>query len=646
MTELVVTKRIAVITAVESDFLSLLESSGVEVTRVHPSDVANTDLDQFHSIAVLGGGEDSRPLLLAPRDRIALEKQIAKGKKVFAEYIASIGHVYFEPEVNTRYDRLAYVSSGNAISGLEPGTLIDDQCGLRLPPHSIAVTGKEPILQYIKMHAHDRIKLEKVDTTNINNWALWFEEPNNLLVCSFRFSCFRQARFAPWTDIKKLTAFILHWLLDEHLSLDHLEASYKTGGMVKSTPLKEQIERSAFMALDWFEDAGILLEDGKQGALEGLGTEIYPDGSQRVSRILRADCIGETALPYFLDYLLRGKERSLQISEHLSDFVFDNYMCRDEGDFYGMFRWTNEAWGVCYADDVARAILPQLLKCLYLGNDHRLDDCVSALRFLVNTTGTDGTRISRTDKINLTQEKLRELKETPGKFPSAHYNAYYYATLLLTYKLTGIEQFKQTAIQGLTTIMSVYPETTREQSETQEYCRLILPLSWLYWVTNEQKHKEWLYQVTDDLAKFKHVSGGYLEWDSGYTASMRNEIGEGESSLIAKNGDPVVDLLYSNNWLPIGFIQAYWITGDDKFKQLWNEIAGFMVNTQIHSENKDIHGAWARAYDVERGEVFGSPADLGWGPWSIESGWTVAEISSGLYMGLFDDLAKHYEDKY
>jgi hypothetical protein len=32
--------------------------------------------------------------------------------------------------------------------------------------------------------------------------------------------------------------------------------------------------------------------------------------------------------------------------------------------------------------------------------------------------------------------------------------------------------------------------------------------------------------------------------------------------------------------------------------------------------------------------VFGSPADIGWGPWSIESGWTVAEIASGLLMGL------------
>jgi hypothetical protein len=47
-----------------------------------------------------------------------------------------------------------------------------------------------------------------------------------------------------------------------------------------------------------------------------------------------------------------------------------------------------------------------------------------------------------------------------------------------------------------------------------------------------------------------------------------------------------------------------------------------------------IDGVWARAYDADKREVLGSPADVGRGPWSIESGWTVTEIASGLLMGL------------
>jgi hypothetical protein len=125
---------------------------------------------------------------------------------------------------------------------------------------------------------------------------------------------------------------------------------------------------------------------------------------------------------------------------------------------------------------------------------------------------------------------------------------------------------------------------------------------------------------------------------------MRHEIGQGESSLISRNGDPVIDLLYSNNWLPIGFIQAYFVTKDPYFKQLWEEIAGFLVSAQLRSDNPVLDGAWTRAFDAERAEVFGSPADAGWGPWSIESGWTVAEISAGLLMGLLEErLLPHYE---
>jgi hypothetical protein len=36
-------------------------------------------------------------------------------------------------------------------------------------------------------------------------------------------------------------------------------------------------------------------------------------------------------------------------------------------------------------------------------------------------------------------------------------------------------------------------------------------------------------------------------------------------------------------------------------------------------------------------EIYGLPYDLGWGHWVIESGWTVAEITSGLCMGLLAD---------
>ena len=102
-------------------------------------------------------------------------------------------------------------------------------------------------------------------------------------------------------------------------------------------------------------------------------------------------------------------------------------------------------------------------------------------------------------------------------------------------------------------------------------------------------------------------------------------------------------MLYSINWLPAAFIQAYFITGDKYFKELWEDIAKFMISAQLHSGNKKINGGWTRAMDVERMEVFGLPNDLGWGPWAMETGWTVAEIVYGLSLGLLEDeLGRFY----
>ncbi|WP_249315475.1 hypothetical protein [Bacillus sp. FJAT-49711] len=636
--------RLAVITYHESDFLNAIKTMVPEAAIILPHDFTDENLESFDSIALLGGG-DEEPLLLEPRQRVALENQIHKGKRVFAEYVASIGNVYFSKPESTRYDRLVYCSSTSDIPDLKIGSLLDDQCGQRIMPHDITCTHDIPILQYVRRHAHDHINLDETLFSNISDRALWFDHPKNLLICAFRICNFRKSRYSPWNEIKKLVEFIIGWLLDRKVLLSDLSPIYSSGTAASIGELSEdQIKRSVLKSMEWFESAGILLSKGKRGAWEGYGTEIYPNGNQRKVKTLRADCIGEISLPYFLDYLLCGNKESIEVSNNLQDFIFDHYLNREEGFLYGMMRWTNEAWGVCYQDDVARAIMPQLLKCLYLNIEDHLDDCIDVLKFLVKTTGSDGTRVFRTDNIDLSEEKMKELAERPGNLPSAHYNGYYYAALLLTYQLTNIEEFKKIAIKGLTTIMQVYPDTIREQSETQEYCRLILPLSYLYWVTKDPIHKDWLYRVTHDLKQFKHSSGAYLEWDSDYKASMRNGVGEGESSLVSKNGDPVVDLLYSNNWLPMAFIQAYWITGDTLFKELWKDISRFLVSAQLNSEVSTINGAWARAYDVNKKEVIGSPADMGWGPWAIESGWTVAEISAGLSMGLLEkQLAKFYK---
>ena len=43
-----------------------------------------------------------------------------------------------------------------------------------------------------------------------------------------------------------------------------------------------------------------------------------------------------------------------------------------------------------------------------------------------------------------------------------------------------------------------------------------------------------------------------------------------------------------------------------------------------------INGAWCRAFDMDMGEVYSCPHDVGWAACACESGWTVAEILMGM----------------
>ena len=177
--------------------------------------------------------------------------------------------------------------------------------------------------------------------------------------------------------------------------------------------------------------------------------------------------------------------------------------------------------------------------------------------------------------------------------------------------------------------MAQYPNQHRETSETEENCRLVLPLALLYEYSGKAEHLEWLTRVAKNLEQVRHPSGGYAEWDTGYTAACsRNH--RGECALLADNGDPVADLLYSNNWLPLGFAYAYMVTGDTYFRELWRGIATFMVRAQVHSDDPRLNGVWTRAMDMNRMEPYGVPHDVGWAPCCVESGWTVGEILTGL----------------
>ncbi len=609
----------------QSDFCSVIESCGVNATYSTFENALYLDLSSFDSYIILACGK-----VLDPRLRIRLENEAAKGKRLFTEGLNSWDGIYSDEPANTTRMRLVAVASPEegGIPGLSVGDLLDDGSNAMLRPWC-TVPGYKPLLVY-RDHiiAHKHWNAGKDEIMKDSFPALW-KIGENVMMCSFVLHNYVRARFAPQKAWKCLIDYIAEWITGNKPSA-YPEPPVRF--CAEDLSDEKTFEKCRKEALDrgilWL--SSFLTDGGKGGIKEGLRHEIDYNGVQKTADAVRNDCSGESAGAFLFYGTLSGNPEYLDYSKNLFEFIFDNMQIRG-GLLDGMMRWTHTAWQVCYQDDVARAVLPALFNCLFLKNDEKLPNVCKALDFLVKTTAKDGCRVARTDGPQLSEEKIAELAKAEHGRPSAHYNAYYHAALLLAYKCCGNQTYYDVARRGLEYIMSLYPETGREQSETEEMCRLILPLAVLYYVSKDKKHLDMLHRVTEDLLAQKHPFGGFREWDTGYKAHYSRE-SRGECSLLAENGDPVADLLYSNNWLPLGFAFAYYATGEEKYFSLWSETVKFFINCQIISDDPKINGSWCRAFDMDSVEVYGCPHDIGWAPKCSETGWTDAEILMGMML--------------
>ena len=614
--------KILVVTDGRSDLVELLQDS-CDVT-VAPLDAEDYDVAGHDALCILAGDGDGALNPAAPLQARLCEAR-ESGKPVFCEFLGSIGASRKKKAISTDRQRMVYSSHALALQGLSDGDLLDGQSNECIP-YSRLPEGAAPILSYMEdACGHNKIDLDEGKHRD-GNWALFMMDECTM-ISAIRICNFHRARFAPVEKWKNIITSIISFLAGE--AVDVAFAPPVCTHEVATFECAKDTDIAVRRGLNWIEASDMLKNGGKGGAYEGYSNKICAkNGVQTKNVNVRADCTGEIGGALLFDHLLTGNEKSGKAADVLFDFNF-KWMQVKSGAHKGMIRWSEAAWETCFQDDVARAILPLLL-CQHFDKEvPYLDEIKAALDYMISTTGPDGIRTACTETQKTTPERIKQLREGASGVKSAHFNAFYHTVLLLAYNVSGKEEYLDYATRGLATLMSHYPDTYRETSETEEQCRLVMPLAVLYGITKSEEHYGWLMRVVDDLEKHRHPSGGYAEWDTDYKAACsRNH--KGECALLASNGDPVADLLYSNNWLPLGFAYAYMVTGEWRFYKLWCQVASFIASAQIHSEDKKLDGAWTRAFDMDAGEICGMPHDAGWGPYCIESGWTVGEILMGL----------------
>lgn len=627
---------IGVIAKEENDVTKVLSQNFIEYQIINP---AFQTLEDYSSLVILGGTYEA-PLSFDSYQRSQIETFIESGKKVWAEFVSGINTVTMEDVTNSRFERLVYL--GKDIEGLKAGEIMDNQATLRVVPFQEVKRERTPFLAFSTEHVHSAVPDDTLkEKKPLSQYAGFFER-ENVLYTSVQLANFHRNRYTPAARVQALISSILEWVTDQEIIKIDLEPIYSFYPFNQAESRQERQEKLVKRALSWFEHSGTLIRDGAGGVYEGFATEINHLGIQKRAETIRADCMGEAALLYDLASVYFKDDYFLEVSKQLQDKLKKEFIITS-GKMKGFVRWSNVSYQSSYGDDAARMVIPLMLSdVLHESQDNR-SEAQSILTHLVETTGPTGLRKGRVELEDLyDSEHVEYLQTFNEEFVSVHYNAYYHAALLLGYYLYGDEEYLNTAEKGLRTLMQAYPETLREQSQTQEEARFIFPLAMAYLVTKNEQYKRFLEKIMTSLEKRKTDVGCYLEWDEGYLAVMRNTEGDGECSLLSHNGDTIADLLYTNNWLPLAFSFAYLVTKETSYEDKFNLITDFFYRSQMKSNDKKLDGAWARGFDPELFEYFGSPADKGWGPYCIESGWTVAQIGAGTLFGL---MLEEFEEK-
>jgi hypothetical protein len=364
--------------------------------------------------------------------------------------------------------------------------------------------------------------------------------------------------------------------------------------------------------------------DGRLGMLEGIASGINAHGDQPARYCLRNDCMGEASMALAFDATIHQTAQSREVSANLNDFIYTisdlakGPRSDPNSPSFGLVSWSlGSGEGIYYGDDNARS----MLRCL-LAN--------------LRTTGPSGFRPNSIDEGALQKEGWRHYFNTPVVSPAPHYQAYLWAAFLWGYKHTGYAPFLERAKAGIGKTMELYPAQWRwTNGLQQERARMLLPLSWLVRIEDTPEHREWLHRVAADLLALQDSSGaiqeqfGAPELGTIPPPKSNEEYGKSETPIIQRNGDPASDLLYTCNFAFLGLHEAAAAASDEFYASAEKKLAEFLCRAQIRSEERpELDGGWFRAFDFKRWEYWGSNGDVGWGAWSIESGWTQGWISS------------------
>jgi hypothetical protein len=656
---------LVIVSSEENDVTRVLRENNVPFERVDTTSRALASTPDGSAIMVLAD--------MYPNERTALDDAFYHsvrnaGHRLYVEFPSYVPHMNCGDPTATHWER---------------GVIASDVFEPAIPHRSIvAVNG----CTYVPIGPRDsHIAIARVAGLDTAVYGLpadavpiLTEVPElGALVATTALSRFVTARYAPDEAWSAIWRWIVTWLTGNDTGelrwTPAVLPAFASDSILPDSAVRDSVRRG----VDWYTNARLYVDsswsgeaerrlnefpdgtgsgpdmqltagDGSLGMIEGASSSIRFDGSQDWRYFLRADCMGEAAMANAVAGNVLGDDRIGTIGANLCDFILGNEEISGgsrsdpASPHYGLLNWDTRAGdGVYYGDDNARSVLGMLCVAAAQDTDKWDERLLRALLANVRTTGPLGFREKRIDSEPLETNGWEYYFDNEIECYAPHYESWLWACYLWAYRATGYELFLICARNGIARTMKAYPdEWNWTNGIQQERARMLLPLSWLVRIDDTEEHRGWLRQMTDELLRTSSECGAIREElgiaeNGQYGVPQTNEeYGTREAPLIHENGDPVADLLYTSNFAFIGLHEAAHATGDEFYIDSRNRLADFLVRIQVRSEtHQELDGAWFRAFEFDRWKYWASNADLGWGAWSIESGWTQGWIVTTLALG-------------
>lgn len=618
----------------DNDLFMVLKNSGFHLTRydelIEALEVAKIE----EAVLILADEYPCKGLEISNKNLDMIKE---KSLRVYIEYPKTIPFIDIKDPQAINFERVV-VSSKFFSPELEEYSILTLHNGWFLPVDNI----KSSHLVLARVAGYTKAKFGLPEEV----FPLLFQLPysKNILVSTSKLSHFVTGRYAPKEFWKRIWTVILKWLSNSD-NIPELEWEPKV--TVTASPkeiLSDNFELKAFnRSVEWFRDNIVYSIDCKKGAIEGFESSINYKGHQKRRICVRADCLSETAMVFAYDWIINHNPESKKLGREILNYVWSSDFFQSDPNIpvYGLVSW-GEKNSVFYGDDNARVILSSLKASSLLNDTSWLEYILKCILSNWRLTGPLGFRKARFDYpesfSNGCSWQYYHNKELTHYSP--HYQAYLLVCYLWLYALTGCEEFFRKTEEAIRMMMKEYPDGwIWTNGLTQEMVRMLLPLAFLIRIEDSQEYRQWLNKLVDDLLLQIDPCGairekiGHLELGEAPPPRSNEEYGRGEASLIQENGDPVCDLLYTANYAFLGLHEASIVTRDKRVKLTEDKLAEFLCRIQVKSNTHSyLDGCWMRGFDYKLWEYYGSSADIGWGPWAVESGWTNSWISSVLAM--------------